>query len=73
MQEGKTALQIAEEKENTASADATELTHTPRKGWLKKLRDWWEKNRQEIRLVRLLSAYFTTDAFNQFKCRQEQQ
>ena len=52
MQDGKTALQIAEEKENAASV-ATEIAHTPRRGWLRKLRDWWEKNRQEIRLVRL--------------------
>ena len=50
VQDGKTALQIAEEKE--CSADG-ERSHTPKKGMLTKLKDWWQKNKREINLVSL--------------------
>ena len=48
MQDGKTALEIAEEKERSAVGEAS---HTSRRGMLAKLKDWWQKNRREINLV----------------------
>ena len=50
-QNGKTAQQIAEEKELAAAASADSAVHAPRRGVFQRISDWWQKNTREIRLV----------------------
>lgn len=38
-------------EEPITSTEGTEIGQVRRKGWLRKLRDWWDRNRREIRLV----------------------
>lgn len=38
-------------EEPITSKEGTEIGQVRRKGWLRKLRDWWDRNRREIRLV----------------------
>lgn len=51
-QNGKTAQQIVEEKEQTTAAVAdSAAVPTPRRGLFQRISDWWQKNTREIRLV----------------------
>ena len=40
------------EKEPGTDSEGGEIENRQRKGWLKKLSNWWDRNRREIRLVR---------------------
>ena len=51
-QNGKTAQQIAEEKEQAIVASADSAVRTPKKGMFQRISDWWQRNTREIRLVK---------------------
>lgn len=57
-QNGRTAQQIAEEKEQATVTvpTADSAVHAPRRGGIfQRISDWWQKNTREIRLVRFTS------------------